>query len=83
MKMGSNQINAGEKLSEEDLKRILGIDIIRKLKQYTEHIYSHVDEDLASLKKQYEVFRSVINKLYPKRKVIQIEFLPTEVKKSA
>ena len=68
---------------ETDVERILGVDIAHKLKQITAAIYLNVDEDLESLKKRYEALRSVISELYPKRKVIQIEFQLTEAKKNA
>ena len=73
-KMASAQIPVGKNMLEADVERILGIDIAHKLKQITAAIYLNVDEDLVSLKKQYEALRTGINELYPKRKVIQIEF---------
>lgn len=82
-KMASAQIPVGTKMLEADAERILGIDITHKLKQITAAIYLNVDEDIVSLKKQYETLRSVINELYPKRKIIQVEFQPSETKRDA
>ena len=82
-KMASAQIPVVKNMLGADVERIIGIDITHKLKQITAAIYINVDEDIVSLKKQYEALRSVINELYPKRKIIQIEFQPTEAKKYA
>lgn len=82
-KMASAQITVGKNMLEEDVERILGIDTTHKLKKITAAIYLNVDEDLTSLKEQYEALRSAMNELYPKRKVIKINFDSTEAKKNA
>ncbi|QIY81267.1 hypothetical protein [Chromobacterium violaceum] len=73
-KMASAQIPIGANMLEVDVEQILGIDTTHKLKQLTAAIYRNVDENLESLQKQYETLRSSMQELYPKRKLIQIQF---------
>lgn len=64
----------GQPMVKEELERALGVDVIHKLKHFTEAIYKNVGDDLESLRKVYEIFRQVMKTQYPKRKFLQIEF---------
>lgn len=82
-KMAAAKVPVGKNMLESDVEQILGIDTTHKLRNMTEAIYRNVDEDLASLKEQYDALRSAMKELYPKRKVIQIKFQSTEAKQNA
>lgn len=82
-KMAAAQIPVGKNMLEADVERILGIDATHKLKQLTAAIYGNVDENLKSLKEQYEALRGSMQELYPKRKVIQIQFESSNAEKNA
>lgn len=83
VKMAVAKIPVGKNMLEADAEQILGIDTTHKLREMTEAIYRNVDEDLASLKEQYEALRSAMKELYPERKIIQIKFQSTEAKQNA
>ena len=73
-KMSAANIPVGAKLVPADLEKILGIELTHKLKQITASIYTNVDEDIASLRAQYEELRAAMKMLYPKRKLLEISF---------
>lgn len=73
-RMSAANIPVGAKLIPADLEIILGIELTHKLKQITASIYTNVDEDLESLRMQYEELRTAMKALYPKRKVLRITF---------
>jgi hypothetical protein len=78
-KMATANVNVGHSLTEPEIEKILGTDVTHMLKQITASIYTHVDQDLVSLKSQHEKINGVMKDLYPNRKVLQIQFeLPAQ-----
>lgn len=73
-KLSAAKIAVGKVLPEVEVEQELGIGLTHKLKQITAAIFSNVDEDLVSLKAQYDEVREAMKVLYPKRKVLQILF---------
>jgi len=73
-KMSAAKIPVRQALPEVELEQVLGIALTHKLKEITAAIFRNVDEDLISLKAQYDQIRRAMKQLYPKRKVLQIVF---------
>ena len=73
-KLSAAKIPVGKELLEVEVEQVLGIGLTHKLKQITAAIFSNVDEDIVSLKAQYDQVRDAMKLLYPKRKVLQILF---------
>lgn len=73
-KMAAAGVPVGKSLAEQDVERILGIDLTHKLKQITAAIFSNIDQNLVSLKEQHDSLRGAMKLLYPKRKVLQVVF---------
>jgi hypothetical protein len=71
-KMSAAKVPIGQALPEAEVEKILGIELLHKLKQITASIFANVDEDLTSLKAQHDQLREAMKLLYPKRKVLQI-----------
>lgn len=73
-KFGAAGIAPGTRAPSADLKRILGIDTITKLRALTDGIIKNVDEDLVSIQAAYDTLRAAMGRLYPKRPVVAAAF---------
>lgn len=73
-RMAAAGVPIGTNLAETDIKRILGIDVVHKLSQFTDHIYRFVDADVPDLEANFNELRSLGKRLYPKHKIINVAF---------
>lgn len=73
-KMSEAKISVGKALLEIEVEQILEIGLTHKLREITAAIFRNVDEDLISLKAQYDQVQAAMKLLYPKRNVLKIVF---------
>jgi hypothetical protein len=73
-RMAAAGVPVGANLPEPDIERIVGIDVVHKLRQYTDHIYRFVDTDVPDLEAAFRELRALAKRLYPKRKIIDVAF---------
>jgi hypothetical protein len=73
-KMAAAGIKIGQPLLQGDVEHVLGIDVTHKLKELTAAIYTNIDEDLASLRAAYDMLRSTMQELFPKKKFLEVQF---------
>jgi hypothetical protein len=73
-KMAAAQIGIRQAVPQDQIERILGVDVSHKLKEITAALYKNVDEDLASLRAAHDKLRSTMKSLYPKKKFLQVVF---------
>lgn len=73
-KFADAEVKVGATLLLADAERIAGIDTTHKLKVVTESLIKNIDEDLCSIVSVHNLLRDAIQNLYPKRKLIQIQF---------
>ena len=73
-RMGAAQIQPGQPQVESDLEKLLGIDVVHKLKQMTKNIVTHVDENTDSIRGVHDRLRAAAKQMYPKKNVISIGF---------
>ena len=64
---GAN-VSVGESLTEAQIEKIVGIDVVHKLKLITAGIIENVDQDVESLRGIHDQFRASMKKIYPKKK---------------
>ena len=67
-------VTVGSSHPEEDVERIIGIDTTQKLKIVTDSLIKNIDEDLLSIVEAYDELQRCMKILYPKRKLIQVQF---------
>jgi len=64
-------------LSEQEIENIIGIDVVHKLKQLTENIIEHIDDNVKSLEAVHNLLRNSAQSIYPGKKMVRIEFKKT------
>lgn len=70
-------VSVGKTLTEAQIEKIVGIDVVHKLKQLTAGIIEHVDQDVESLRGIHDRFRTSMKKIYPKEKFLLFNFEKT------
>ena len=70
-------VSVGETLAEAQVEKIIGIDVVHKLKQITAGIIENVDQDVESLREIHDQFRTSMKKIYPKEKFLLFSFEKT------
>lgn len=78
-RLGAAGVPVGAALAEPQIEKIVGIDVVHKLKQITQGIIENVDENVKSLIVVHDALRNAVKDLYPKKKVIRIGFEETHV----
>jgi hypothetical protein len=73
-RVGAAQVPPGTNLTEAVIVRVVGIDVVHKLKQYTDHIYRFVDTDVPDFEAAFRELRALGKRLYPKHKIIDVAF---------
>jgi len=73
-RMGAAQIQPGQPVVESDLEKLLGVDVVHKLKQMSSNIITHIDENTDSIREVHDRLRSAAKEMYPKKKIISIGF---------
>jgi hypothetical protein len=72
-------VNVGSALPEPDIARILGIDIVHKLRLVTAAVVKEVDAGLKSTVAAHDQLRIAMKRVYPERQFVKVEFrVPTE-----
>ena len=73
-KMSAASVPIGAKLTEAAIEKIIGIDVLHKLKKITTGIIENVDEDVLSLIETHDKLRAAMKSIYPKKKFVTILF---------
>ncbi len=73
-KMAAATVPIGAKLTEAEIEKIIGIDVLHKLKKITTGIIENVDEDVKSLIETHDKLRTAMKSIYPKKKFVIILF---------
>ena len=73
-KMAAATVPIGAKLTEAQIEKIIGIDVLHKLKKITTGIIENVDEDVKSLVETHDKLRTAMKAIYPKKKFVIILF---------
>jgi len=73
-RMASAGFPVGRSAAQDEVERVLGIDVVHKLKTITAALYTNVNEDLLSLKARHDEMRTAMKQLYPKQKILQVIF---------
>jgi hypothetical protein len=73
-RMAAAGFTVGKNASQDEVEKVLGVDLTHKLKEITAAIYKNVDEDLASLVSRHDELHAAMKQLHPKEKVLQVVF---------
>lgn len=67
-------VPVGTALDEKDVERILGIDVVHKLKVLTGGMMANVSDSLGSLREAHDALHEAMKKYFRKHKLIKIGF---------
>lgn len=75
-RMGRANVGIGQQVTLAQVEGILGISTTHQLKEYTDQIFAFVDTDIPDFEAAYNELRAAGERLYPKAKLIRLDFNP-------
>ena len=71
-------IKSAQKVDSRDIEKILGPALTTKIKDLTESIIEHVNENVISIENTAEKLKTQLKKMYPKSEIVGIQKIPEE-----
>ena len=73
-RMEDGRVPVGDQRPLAEVERILGTAVTHQLQQYTDQIFSFVDDNVPDFEVAFDQLRSAAKRLYPKGKFINFDF---------
>lgn len=70
------KLKIGQQLTQDELVKIVGEDVVSRLHAYSDAIIEHTEENLASSRAIFEELRGILKDLQPDRKFITFPIPP-------